>query len=584
MLCMKKDLHYSNKVLILIIFLNGLIWGQKEYNVENLILNGDSYTKKFSEEIVNGSIFIMMGDIKVVMGRMRNGKKYDRWVYWWDNGLKKSEGSYDLGKKYGEWAYYNSLGIKDSIVNYKSSIKDGLYTTYYDDGKKKEYGNYNNGLRNGTWTKWWDNGKKEIEIVYSDGDLINKTLYDFDGNRINEPLSTKNKIKGDAIINTKYGSIHIILYDELAPKHVESFRLHAENGFYDGTIFHRVIPGFMIQGGDPNTKGDKKTSYGIGGHSAKYYGIGKENQPETWSLPSEFNNTIHKRGILSMARGSDPNSGGSQFFICLADAPHLNGSYTVFGEVVSGMEVVDQIVNLPRDSRDNPKDRVEMTINLTPPSIRGISIPGFEVDNQLNTFIDSTSYALGADLGSNLKNQAVKIDYDVFMAGLTDAMTDGDLVKLNQKQRREVMASLQKSVRGQAKKEGDTNLKKADEFLEKNKIDNSDIKETPTGLQYQVLNEGSGPKPIASDKVRVHYYGELMDGTVFDSSYERGDPAEFGLNQVIKGWTEGLQLMKEGANYKFFIHPSLGYGARPRPKIPANSLLIFEVMLLEIIP
>ena len=181
-----------------------------------------------------------------------------KWVYWWDNGLIKSEGSYNLGKGYGEWAYYNSLGIKDSIVNYKSSIKDGLYTTYYDDGKKKEYGNYNNGLKNGTWTKWWDNGKKEIEIVYSDGDLINKTLYDFDGNRINESLSSEIEIKGDAIINAKYGSIHLILYDELAPKHVESFRLHAENGFYDGTIFHRVIPGFMIQGGDPNTKGDKK--------------------------------------------------------------------------------------------------------------------------------------------------------------------------------------------------------------------------------------------------------------------------------------------------------------------------------------
>ena len=163
------------------------------------------------------------------------------------------------------------------------------------------------------------------------------------------------------------------------------------------------------------------------------------------------------------------------------------------------------------------------------------------------------------------------------MAGLTDAMTDGDLVKLNQKQRREVMASLQKSVRGQAKKEGDTNLKKADEFLEKNKIDNSDIKETPTGLQYQVLNEGSGSKPIASDKVRVHYYGELMDGTVFDSSYERGDPAEFGLNQVIKGWTEGLQLMKEGAKYKYFIHPRLGYGARPRPKFQPTVYLFLKL-------
>lgn len=201
----------------------------------------------------------------------------------------------------------------------------------------------------------------------------------------------------------------------------------------------------------------------------------------------------------------------------------------------------------------------------------------------LSTFKDSTSYALGADLGSNLKQQAVEIDYDVFMAGLTDAMMDGDLVKLNQKQRREVMASLQKSIREQAKKEGEVNLKKADEFLDKNKAENPDVKETPTGLQYRVLREGDGDSPVAEDKVKVHYSGRLIDGTEFDSSYKRGDPTEFGLNQVIKGWTEGLQLMKVGAKYEFFIHPNIAYGARPRPTIPANSVLIFEVELLDIV-
>ena len=201
----------------------------------------------------------------------------------------------------------------------------------------------------------------------------------------------------------------------------------------------------------------------------------------------------------------------------------------------------------------------------------------------LSTFKDSTSYALGADLGSNLKQQAVEIDYDVFMAGLTDAMMDGDLVKLDQKKRREVMASLQKNIRDQAKKEGEVNLKKADEFLDKNKANNPDIKETPTGLQYRVLREGDGDSPVAVDKVKVHYAGRLMDGTEFDSSYKRGDPTEFGLNQVIKGWTEGLQLMKVGAKYEFFIHPNIAYGARPRPTIPANSVLIFEVELLDIV-
>ena len=576
---MKKDLHYSNKLMILIIFLNGLIWGQKEFNVENLILNGDSYTKKFSEEVVNGSIFVMMGEIKVVMGRMRNGKKYDRWVYWWDNGLKQSEGLYDFGKKYGEWNYYNPQGIKDSIVNYKNNLRDGAYTTFYDNDQKEEFGNFKNGFKDGSWSKWWDNGDKGIEETYSHGDLIDKTFFDFEGNEIKDGIS----------IHTIYGNIYIKLFYELAPLHVESFKLHAESGYYDGTIFHRVIPGFMIQGGDPNTKGENKTSYGTGGHAAKYFGIGNEDQPQTWSLPAEFNDISHERGILSMARSSDPNSGKSQFFICAADAPHLNGSYTPFGEVINGMNVVDQIINLSRDARDNPNERVEIKIELitsSPNYSIGLPIPGFEVEVEkpvLHTFLDSASYALGADLGSNLKQQAVELDYDVFMIGLTDAMMDGDLVKLDQKQRRSVMSTLQSEIRNKNKQEGEVNLKKADVFLAKNKADNSDIRETSTGLQYRVIRKGNGDSPVVVDKVKVHYVGRLIDGTVFDSSYERGEPTEFGLNQVIKGWTEGLQLMKVGAKYEFFIHPKIAYGSRPRPTIPSNSVLIFEVELLDII-
>ena len=201
----------------------------------------------------------------------------------------------------------------------------------------------------------------------------------------------------------------------------------------------------------------------------------------------------------------------------------------------------------------------------------------------LSTFMDSTSYALGADLGENLKRQQVEIDYDVFMAGLTDAMLDDELVKLDQKKRRNVMASLQKSIRDKSKKEGETNLKIADEFLAKNKQENPDVKETPTGLQYRVIKEGEGDSPSQTDRVKVHYAGKLIDGTEFDSSYERGEPTEFGLNQVIKGWTEGLQLMKVGSKYEFFIHPKIAYDSRPRPTIPANSVLIFEVELLDIV-
>ena len=202
--------------------------------------------------------------------------------------------------------------------------------------------------------------------------------------------------------------------------------------------------------------------------------------------------------------------------------------------------------------------------------------------SNLSTFMDSTSYALGADLGENLKRQEVEIDYDVFMAVLMDGMETG-LVKLDQKQRRGVLASLQENIRNKAKLEGESNLKLADEFLDKNKKDNDDIKETPTGLQYRVLQEGDGESPRNTDRVKVHYVGRLMDGTEFDSSIERGEPSEFGLNQVIRGWTEGLQLMKVGAKYEFFIHPNIAYGSRPRPKIPGNSMLIFEVELLDVI-
>ena len=168
----------------------------------------------------------------------------------------------------------------------------------------------------------------------------------------------------DAVISTKYGEIILELYDTLATKHVESFKLHAQNGYYDGTTFHRVIPGFMIQGGDPLTKSEDRSRHGTGGNAAKYFGIGTESEDSTWDLPAEFSATPHARGILSMARSNNPDSGGSQFFICVADARFLDNQYTVFGKVVSGMDVVDTIVSMPRDARDNPDDRIEMKVRL----------------------------------------------------------------------------------------------------------------------------------------------------------------------------------------------------------------------------
>jgi cyclophilin family peptidyl-prolyl cis-trans isomerase len=168
----------------------------------------------------------------------------------------------------------------------------------------------------------------------------------------------------EAVITTQYGDMVVNFFDQAAPMHVESFKAHANSGYYNGTIFHRVIPGFVIQGGDPNTKGDDKSKYGMGGYAGKYFDVGVEDDMTTWNIPAEFNDIKHRLGILSMARSQSPNSGGSQFFICAGDVPNLDGQYTVFGQVIEGQEIIDQIVNLPRDGRDNPNQRIEMQVRL----------------------------------------------------------------------------------------------------------------------------------------------------------------------------------------------------------------------------
>jgi peptidyl-prolyl cis-trans isomerase B (cyclophilin B) len=158
-----------------------------------------------------------------------------------------------------------------------------------------------------------------------------------------------------AIITTKFGAIEVKLYPELAPNHVENFIKLAKSGFYNGTIFHRVIPGFMIQGGDPNTKNSlRKETFGMGGP--------KDEKGNPILLKAEFTDTPHKRGIVSMARGNEPDTAGSQFFIVVEDSHFLDRKYTVFGEVTKGLGVADKIVNLPRDERDLPNERVEMKI------------------------------------------------------------------------------------------------------------------------------------------------------------------------------------------------------------------------------
>lgn len=160
-----------------------------------------------------------------------------------------------------------------------------------------------------------------------------------------------------AIIKTRFGEMELKLYPDLAPNHVENFIKLAKSGFYNGTIFHRVIPGFMIQGGDPNTKYSlRKDTFGQGGP--------KDEKGDPILLKAEFSDTPHKRGIVSMARAGEPDTAGSQFFIVVEDSFFLDRKYTVFGEVARGLGVADKIANLPRNERDLPNDRIEMTVTI----------------------------------------------------------------------------------------------------------------------------------------------------------------------------------------------------------------------------
>ena len=147
-------------------------------------------------------------------------------------------------------------------------------------------------------------------------------------------------------VETNFGKISFNLLPDIAPETVRNFVKLASTGFYDGTLFHRVIPGFMIQGGDPNTKGPDKSSWGVGGPG--------------YTIRAEFNSKSHRRGVVSMARAMDPDSAGSQFFIITTDSTFLDGQYTSFGEVTEGIEIADKIVNLPRDDNDRPNEEVKM--------------------------------------------------------------------------------------------------------------------------------------------------------------------------------------------------------------------------------
>ena len=200
---------------------------------------------------------------------------------------------------------------------------------------------------------------------------------------------------------------------------------------------------------------------------------------------------------------------------------------------------------------------------------------------KMESELDTVSYALGADVAKSLKDRsgAKEINYQAFIKGMRQVF-EGEELSMDENLRRTKIRSYFQQL---SEKRNQENLKKGQEFLAKNK-EEEDVEVTESGLQYKVIEEGTGVSPDANDTVKVHYVGKTIDGETFDNSIERDEPAEFPVNRVIPGWTEGLQLMKQGAKYKFFIPTDLAYGTKVRPggQIEPNEALIFEVELLEV--
>jgi FKBP-type peptidyl-prolyl cis-trans isomerase len=198
------------------------------------------------------------------------------------------------------------------------------------------------------------------------------------------------------------------------------------------------------------------------------------------------------------------------------------------------------------------------------------------------TLKEQASYTIGVQFGKSLKAQALDLDPKVVGRGIVDGF-NGEKSKLDDGEMQQVMIKMAEEKQKEMHAEGEKNRVIADAFLQKKKAAEG-VKVTGSGLQYKVLEEGKGTAVKADDVVVVNYKGTLVDGKEFDSSYKRSQPAEFPVKGVIPGWQEGLQLMKKGAKVTFFVPPELGYGDRPNQNIPANSVLIFEVELLDIKP
>jgi FKBP-type peptidyl-prolyl cis-trans isomerase len=203
---------------------------------------------------------------------------------------------------------------------------------------------------------------------------------------------------------------------------------------------------------------------------------------------------------------------------------------------------------------------------------------------ELPTQKEKFSYAVGMNIGSNLRRQSVPVDPDTLMRGLKDTLAGNPTLLTEDEERtvlNEAQADMRKQMQEKQKAQGEANKKEGDAFLAANKAKDG-VVTLPSGLQYKVLQAGTGPKPAATDSVTVNYRGTFINGTEFDSSYKRGQPATFPVNGVIKGWTEALQLMPVGSKWQLFIPSDLAYGERAPGDIGPNTTLLFEVELLKI--
>ena len=205
-------------------------------------------------------------------------------------------------------------------------------------------------------------------------------------------------------------------------------------------------------------------------------------------------------------------------------------------------------------------------------------------EKKMTTEIDTVSYYIGLFFGNQVKqgieqNTAdVELDIDLVLKGIKDKVNDAEIEYTDE----QIGKYLNNYFTQKQQEQAVAKKEEGKKFLEENK-NAPGVFETESGLQFKIVKEGTGKQPTAESTVKCHYEGRLLDGTIFDSSYERGNPAQFALNRVIKGWTEGLQLMKEGAEYEFYIPSELAYGPQGTRGIPGNSVLIFKVELLEVV-